>query len=392
MCLGVIGCESKPTAPAAPPPLPVTVISATPTDVPIGGDWVGTLDGEINAQIQPQVSGYLIKQLYKEGASVTKGEVLFEIDPRPFRAVVEQATGQLDEARAQRAQAEAVLGLAKINLNRDGPLAEQHAIAQSQADNDKAQLAQAEANVESAQAAIATAQANVTAAKLNLDFTEVRSLVDGIAGQATTQVGSLVNPQSVLTAVSRLNPIRVYFSISDREYLGLVKREGKEKDLLQSAARLPLTLSLADGDTYPFKGYMTFVDRQINPQTGAIRVAATFPNPGNILRPGQYARVQAQTQVIRGAILVPQKAVEDLQGTDQVYTVGPNNKVHIVSVTLGEQSGNNWIVAAGLRPGVQVIINNLQKLGEGASVEPHPSRGLAIESPASNAVATKEKQ
>jgi membrane fusion protein (multidrug efflux system) len=370
--------------------MPVTVVTVASSDVSIGGDWVGTLDGDVNAQIQPQVSGYLVKQLYKEGSVVTKGQVLFEIDPRPFRTVVEQATGQLGQAHAQLAQAEAVLGLAKINLNRDAPLAAEHAIAQSQADSDQAQLGQAQANVESAHAAIATAQANLDNAKLNLEFTEVRSLVNGVAGQATTQVGSLVSPQSVLTAVSRLDPIRVYFSISDREYLGLVKREGQGKDLLQSASRLPLTLSLTDGDTYPYKGYMTFVDRQINQQTGAIRVAATFQNPNNILRPGQYARVQAQTQIVHGAILVPQKALLDLQGTDQVYTVGPDKKVHIVTVTLGQQSGSSWIVTSGIKPGTQVITDNLQKLGEGAAVDPHVSQ-TPTEDPSASAAA-KEKQ
>jgi membrane fusion protein (multidrug efflux system) len=351
------GCE-KPVAPPPPPPTPVGVIRVEPSDVALGSEWVGTLDGNVNAQIQPQVSGYLIRQTYREGSAVAKGQVLFEIDPRPFQAAVDQAEGQLEQAQAS-------LGLYQTNVNRDTPLAAAHAIAQSQLDTDKAQMAQAEASVKSAQATLETA-------KLNLGFTHVRSLIAGVAGQATTQVGSLVTQQSVLTSVSQLNPIRVYFALSDKEYMGLIGRlKNGGDDLLKRSDDVPLTLKLGDGSTYPYKGKIVFVDRQMNQQTGAIRVAATFPNPGNVLRPGQFGRVAASTEVAHNVILVPQAAVTDFQGQKQIYTVGPNNTVHVAIVTLGAESGENVVILAGLSPGTQVIMDHLQKLGEGAPVTPH---------------------
>src|SRR3984893_6984021 len=219
------GCGNKnPSAAGPPPPMPVTVVKVEPADVSLTGEWVGTLDGYVNAQIQPQASGYLIKQNYKEGAQVSKGQVLFEIDPRPFQAALDQAKGQLAQAKGQVQQAQAQLQLAVINVNRNTPLAQAHAIAQSQLDNDTQQKAQSEASVASAQASVAAAEAAVENAELNLGFTKVRSLITGVAGQATTQVGNLVNTQSVLTQVSQLNPIKVYFSISDSEYLELTER------------------------------------------------------------------------------------------------------------------------------------------------------------------------
>jgi membrane fusion protein (multidrug efflux system) len=369
--------------------MPVSVVKVRQADVPLTGEWVGTLDGYVNAQIQPQVSGYLVRQTYREGSVVTKGQVLFEIDARPFQAIVDQAQGQVAQAQSQVAQtqaqvnqAQAQLELAQINVKRDTPLAEAHAIAQSQLDNDKQTQAQQEAAVHSAQASVKTAQASVTSAeaaletaKLNLGFTQVRSLIGGVAGQATTQVGNLVSPQSVLTSVSQLDPIKVYFSITDAEYLALATRAREAGgDLLHSSTAVPLTLTLTNGETYPHKGKIEFVDRQINQQTGAIRIAATFPNPGNILRPGQFGRVTAETQVRRDALLVPQIAVQELQGMEQVYTVDSNNKVHIVNVKLGPQYGKDfWIIDSGVEPGVSVITDNLQKLREGAPVAPQLS-------------------
>ena len=254
--------------------MPVTVVEVRPTDVPLTGEWVGTLDGYVNAQIQPQANGYLIRQVYREGAVVFKGQVLFEIDPRPFVAALDQAKGQLAQAKAQVEQAKAQLALAVINVNRDTPLAQAHAIAQSQLDNDTQTKAQNEASVASAKASVEAAEAAVENAELNLGFTKVRSLITGVAGQATTQVGNLVNTQSVLTAVSQLDPIKVYFSISDTEYLELTERARKGKgDLLKNAQAIPLTLTLATGEAYPQKGHIEYVDRQINNQTGAIRIA-----------------------------------------------------------------------------------------------------------------------
>jgi len=371
---GVTGCsrgEASTAAPGPQGPMPVSVVKVRQADVPLTGSWVGTLDGFVNAQIQPQVSGYLVRQSYREGSTVARGEVLFQIDPRPFQAVVDQAAAQVEQAKGQLAQAEAQRGLAQINLKRDTPLAEARAIAQSQLDNDKQVAAQADASVATSQAAIGAAEAALATAKLNLGFTEVRSLIGGVAGQATTQVGNLVSPQSILTAVSQLDPIKVYFSVSDAEYLAFVDRARKSGgDLLSGHSDLPLTLTLADDTTYPYKGHVVFVDRQINQQTGAIRIAASFPNPGNVLRPGQFGRVSAETEIHQHALLVPQLAVQELQGIHQVLTVGPDNRVHVVNVALGPQVGNDWIINGGLQPDQRVITSNLQKLREGVPVAP----------------------
>jgi membrane fusion protein (multidrug efflux system) len=385
--LVLAGCSEKPKPPAM-GPMPVSVVTVQPGDVPLRNEWVGTMDGDVNAQIQPQVSGYLIRQDYKEGSVVQKGQVLFEIDPRPFQAAVDQAKGQLGQAQGGLGQAQAQKGLADINVTRDTPLANEKALAQSQLDTDKQTAATAVANVRSAEAAIASARAGVETAELNLSFTRVRSLITGVAGQAMTQVGNLVSPQSVLTSVSQLDPIKVYFSISDAEYLALVDATGNGNgDLLKNAAAVPLTLTLADGRAYPPKGRIAFIDRQMNQQTGAIRIAAVFANPGNVLRPGQYGRVSAYTQIKHNVLLVPQIAVTDLQGLKQVYTVGADNKAHVANVTLGAQVGNSWIVTAGLQPGARVITDNLQKLREGAPVSPHaaPASAAPTAAPADGA-------
>jgi membrane fusion protein, multidrug efflux system len=353
------GCnkETVSASTAAMPALPVSVVKIVPKDVAISNEWVGTMDGYVNAQIQPQASGYLVRQLYAEGSRVEAGQVLFEIDPRPFQAAVDQAEGQLGQAKAQ-------LALTQINVKRDTPLAEARAIARSQLDNEIQQQAQAEANVKTAEAAFETA-------KLNLSFCKVRSLISGVAGQATVQVGNLVNAQSVLTSVSQLNPIKVYFSVSDAEYLALAHQTATgNADLLKAAGKVPLTLTLSNGDEYPSNGHIAFVDRQVNPQTGAIRVAASFPNPRNLLRPGQFGRIKANTELRRQAIVVPQAAVVEFQGQQQVYTVGADNKVHVNNVTLGPQHGNDWVIEGGLPSDATVIVDNLQKLRAGAPVSP----------------------
>jgi len=369
----IAGCGEKKTGPAGPPPaMPVTVVQVEPTDVPLTGEWVGTMDGFVNAQIQPQANGYLVKQNYREGSEVQKGEVLFEIDPRPFQAALDQALGQLNQAKAQVQQAQAQLALAQINVKRDTPLAQAHAIAQSQLDTETQTQAQNEAAVESSKASVAAAQAAVDNAKLNLGFTEVRSLISGVAGQATTQVGNLVNTQSVLTSVSQMNPIKVYFSISDSEYLALTQRTRKQGgDLLKNASTVPLTLTLANGEVFPQKGHIAFVDRQMNVQTGSIRIAAAFPNPGNVLRPGQFGRVKADTEVRHDGLLIPQVAVTEFQGLHQVYVAGADGKAHVATVTLGTQIGTDWLVEDGVKAGDKVIVDNLQKLREGAPVNPH---------------------
>jgi len=345
---------------AVPPPAPVAVDTATATvqNVPIIGDWVATTDGYVNAQIQPQVSGYLVRQDYKEGGTVRKGQVLFEIDPRPLEAVFNETKGSLAQAQAQ-------LELAGINVNRDTPLAEAHAVAQSTLDNDL-QTRQAD------KASVANAQAALQAAELNVGFTKVRSLIDGIAGQALLQVGSLVGQSSVLTTVSQLDPIKVYFYISDQEYLALSARArtGGRGDLLTSGNRIALKMTLSNNQVYPQTGHIVFVDRSVTSQTGSLRIAATFRNPGNLLRPGQYARISAQTDLLQNAILVPQRAVNELQGMYQVVAVGADDLAHIKTVKLGPQVGKEIVIESGLQAGERVVTEGLDKIKEGMKVAP----------------------
>ncbi len=353
-------CAKKQSGPGKVPPMPVSVVPVEQRDVPVYGDWVATLDGYVNAQIQPQVLGYLIQQDYREGSFVHAGQVLFEIDPRPFQAVLDQAEGQLAQTQAQ-------LGLAEINVKRDTPLTQAHAVAQSQLDNDIQQLAAQKASVRSAQASVEQAQ-------LNLGFTKVRSLITGIAGQAQTQVGNLVTPSTTLTTVSQVNPIKVYFSISEQEYLALsgrVKASGKA-DLLRSGNAVPLQLTLGNGSIYPYKGRIVFVDRGVNPQTGTIRIAGSFPNPQNLLRPGQFGRIKAETEVRHNALLVPQRAVHELQGVYQVAVVDPGNTVHIRNVALGPQIGSNWVITSGIQPNERVVTEGMSKLKDGMLVVPQP--------------------
>jgi membrane fusion protein (multidrug efflux system) len=359
----VAGCSktAKGGGPPQYPPPDVVTTTVQQKDVPIFGDWVANLDGYVNAQIQPQVTGYLIRQNYKEGSHVSKGQILYEIDPRPFQAAVDQAKGQLAQAQAQ-------LQLAEINTKRDTPLSEARAIARSQLDNDLQTQAADEATVKAQEAAVETAQ-------LNLGWTKVRSLLDGIAGLATIQVGSLVTQSTVLTTVSQVQPIKVYFAISEQEYLALSQkaREGGAADLLHSARRVPIEMTLSNGSVYPSKGYVVFVDRQVNSSTGTIRVAAAFPNPQSLLRPGQYGRVRAQTSLERGALLVPQRAVTELQGSYQVAVINADNKVHIQMVEVGPQIGTNWVITNGLKAGEQVVIEGNGKLADGMPVHPHPA-------------------
>ena len=354
-------CARKQGGPQVVTPMPVTVAIVEQRDVSLYGDWVATLDGFVNAQIQPQVSGYLIQQDYREGSVVQSGQALFEIDPRPFQATLEQTEGQLAQAQAQ-------LELAEINVKRDTPLAQAHAIAQSQLDNEVQQHA-AQA------AAVRTAEANVEQARLNLGFTKVRSLVSGIAGRAQTQVGSLVSQSTALTTVSQVNPIKVYFSISEQEYLALSGRVkvGAKADLLGSGSAIPLQLMLGNGNIYPYKGQIVFVDRQVNSQTGTIQIAGSFPNPQNLLRPGQFGRVKAETEVRRNALLIPQRAVNELQGSYQVAVVDSNNTLRIRSVALGPQLGSDLIVTSGINPNERVVTEGVSKLKDGTRVSPQPT-------------------
>ncbi len=349
------GCTSGASAPSPPAPT-VQVVSVVQQDTPIYSEWVATLDGYVNAQIQPRVAGYVIKQNYKEGSVVRKGEVLFEIDPRPFKAA-------LDQAKAQLAQAEAQLGKASLDVQRDTPLAQARAIAQSQLDTEiQAKLG--------AQATVLAAKANVEQAELNVEFTRVTSLVTGIAGIALVQIGGLVGPSSVLTSVSQVDPIKAYFTVSEQEFTDFHRRFPTQKSVEEQRRRMPLQLLLADGTVYEHPGTIYFADREVNPATGAIRIAGVFANPNNLLRPGGYGRVRASAKTQAGALLVPQRAVIELQGSYQVAVVGSDNKVSIRPVTVGERVGRLWIVTEGLKAGESVIVEGLMKVRDGATVKP----------------------
>jgi len=339
-----------------PPPPEVKVVPVEQRDVPIVSEWVATLDGYVNAMIQPQVIGYVIKQNYKEGSAVRRGDVLFEIDPRPFQAL-------LDQAKAQLAQAQAQLGKTQLDVDRDTPLAKERAIAQSQLDNDiQANLA--------AKAAVQAAEAQVEQAQLNLGFTHVTSLVDGIAGIAQIQLGNLVSTSTVLTSVSQVDPIKVYFPISEQEYLRLAERINSQIQLEVPKDAPSLDLVLADGTVYPQKGHILLTDRQVDVGTGSIRIVSAFPNPKHFLRPGQFGRVRAATYTRTGALLVPQRAVAELQGTFQVAVVGADNKVSIRNVKVGERVGSEWILDDGVKPGELVVVEGVQKARDGATVNP----------------------
>ena len=352
--LVILGGCSGGKAASPPPPPTVEVATVIQRDTPIYSDWVATLDGYVNAEIQPRVSGYIIKQNYKEGAVVRKGDVLFEIDPRPLRAA-------LDQAKAQLAQAEAQLGKASLDVERDTPLAEARAIAQSQLDTEiQAKLG--------AQASVLAAKANVEQAELNLEFTKVTSLVSGIAGIARVQIGNLVGPSSILTSISQVDPIKAYFTVSEQVFMDFHRRFPTEQSVEEQRKRMPLQLILGDGTVYEHTGTISFADREVNAATGTIRVAGVFPNPSNLLRPGGYGRVRLSVRTATGAMLVPQRAVTELQGSYQVAVVSSDNKVSIRPVTVGDRVGTLWIVTDGLKAGERVIVEGLLKVRDGAVV------------------------
>ncbi len=379
----------------------VEVVQVEQQDVPIYSEWIGTLDGMVNATIKAQVTGYLRKQQYTEGDLVTQGQVLFEIDPRPFQAALDQAKGelakaqgqlvqanaQLVQANAQLAQAEANQGKTQLDVDRYTPLAKAQAISAQDLDNAvqsnlaaKAQVAAARAGIEVAKAAIVAAKAVVEAAKaavatatLNLGFTTILSPIDGLAGIATAQIGDLVGPNSgTLTTVSTVDPIKVYFTASEQAYLNFVRRNPTIAERRAAQKRLELELILADGATYPHKGQFFVADREVNVQTGAIRLAGLFPNPGTVLRPGQYGRVRAVTSHTEGALLVPQRAVTELQGGYQVAVVDSENKITIRPVKVGQRIGPMWIIDEGLHPGERVVVEGVQKVRPGQLVHPKP--------------------
>ena len=400
LLVAVLSSKSRPPAQAVPAP-EVEVAQVEQKDVPIYSEWIGTLDGMVNAVMTAQVSGYLLRQVYREGSFIRKGELLFEIDPRPLQAALNQskgelakaqaqltqADGQLLQAQAQLAQSEANQGKAQLDVDRYTPLAREKAITDQELDNAvqvnlaaKAQVKASSAGVETAKAAIVAAKAAVAAAEaavetaeLNLGFTRVTSLIDGIAGIAQAQVGNLVSPTSgPLTTVSTVDPIKVYFTPTEREYLNFTRTNPTQSQRDAASSRLELELVLVDGTTYPQKGRFFVADRQIDQRTGAIRIAGTFPNPGNILRPGQYGRVRAVTSLREGALLVPQRAVAELQGGYRVAVVGDANKVSIRAVKVGNRIGSMWIIEEGLNPGERVVAEGTQKVRPDVVVNPKP--------------------
>jgi len=378
--LALIGCQ-KSQQPTTPPP-DVEVVAVLQRDVPITKEWIGTLDGLVNAQIRPQVTGYLLRQNYKDGSFVKKGELLFEIDPRTFRAALDQAKGQLANAEQQLAQAEANQVKAQLDVNRYVPLAKEQAVTQQDLDNAVQANLAAQAQVRAAKAQIDAAKAQVDAAQLNLGFTKVVSLIDGIAGIAQAQIGDLVGPTSLLTTVSTVDPIKVYFPVSERGYLDYVKENPDAAKRAAQETQLALQLILADGTLYAHKGRFSLADREVDVKTGTLRLQGLFPNPGNILRPGQYARVRAITTTRKDALLVPQRAVTELQGSYQVAVVGNDNKVIIRPVKVGERAGTEWIIEEGLKPGEKVIAEGIQRVKAGMTVSPKPLKAMPEAKPA----------
>jgi membrane fusion protein (multidrug efflux system) len=369
------GCKkAEPVKSAAPE---VTVVSVEQKDAPIWKEWIGILEGLVNAQIKPQVTGYLLRQTYKDGAFVKKDQLLFEIDPRTFQAVLDQTKGQLANAEGQLAQGQANQIKAQNDVNRYTPLAKEQAIPQQDLDNAiQANLA-AKAQVDAAKAQVEAAKAQVASAQLNLGFTKVLSLIDGIAGIAQAQIGDLVSPSILLTTVSTVDPIKIYFPVSEREYLDYVKEHPDE-----DKRHLRLQMILANGSVYPHEGQTTLVDRQVDVKTGTLRVQGVFPNPGNVLRPGEYARIRTIIATRKDALVVPQKAVSELQGNYQVAVVGSDNKVHIRPVKVGERIGTDWIIAEGLKPGERVVAEGIQKVRDGMAVNPKPLTATAAAQPA----------
>jgi membrane fusion protein (multidrug efflux system) len=430
VALVAIATRSSKPVQAASRPIDVQVARVKQEDVPLYSQWIGSTEGLVNADIKAQVTGYLLRQNYTEGSFVKKGQLLFEIDPRPFQAELDKANGQvaqfegqLEQAKALITQAEAQVAQAnsqlaqsqaqlaqteanqvktQLDVNKYTPLAQQKAVTQQEYDNaiqanvvakaqvtaatagvetTRAQIRAANAQINTAKAATATAKgqienakAAVRTAQLNLDFTRIISPIDGVAGQAKVQVGDLVQPNNpnspALTTVSTLDPIKVYFSISEQEYLSFTKHNLIEPRSGSSVSHLELELVLSDGSAYPQKGTFYFADRQVDQKTGSIRMAGLFPNPGNILRPGQYAQVRAATTTKEAALLVPQRAVSELQGGYQVAVVGSGNKIEIRTVKVGDHSGPMWIVEEGLKPDETVVVEGIQRVKTGTVVNP----------------------
>ena len=354
----LVACR-KEKAPPAPAP-EVDVVQVIQQDVPIVHEWVGTADGLVNATIRAQVTGYLISQNYKEGEFVRKGQVLFEIDPRPFEATLEQAKGELARQEAQYANA-------KANLDRIKPLAAQNAVSKKDLDD-------ATGAERSTQAAVVAAKAAVENARLNLGFTKITSPINGMAGIAKAQIGDLVGPNQggELTTVSTINPIKVYYAVTEQAYIDFMKRFPSQTVGIEQSKNLDISLFLADGSLYPHKGTFYAIDRQVDVRTGTLRAASLFPNPASLLRPGQFVRVHVVAGINKGALLVPQRAVVELQGGCHVAVVDPDNIVQIRPVKAGERVGALWVINEGLTQNERVVAEGIQKVKQGMVVSPKP--------------------
>jgi len=361
----LVGGGCKQTAPSAAPPPEVLVTEVVQKDVPIYTEWVGTTVGFVNAQVRPRVQGYLLKQDYRDGARVATDQLLFEIDDRPYKAALDQALGDLAQQRAN-------LRKNQLDVAKFTPLAKQGAVSKQELD-DSVQATQAsEAQVQAAEAAVENA-------RLNLGWTKVYSPVAGIAGIAPVQVGDLVTPTTLLTTVSQLDPMKVTFPISEREYLRFADRIKEHRDKGRAKDEPDLQLILADGGTYPLPGNFYVAERQVEQQTGTIQIQALFPNPDDLLRPGLYAKVRAPTETRRGAVVIPERAVQETQGVYQVAVVGADNKVALRTVKAGEQVGGLWIIDEGLKPGDRVVTQGLQKVKDGIVVRPEPDTSVPVE-------------
>jgi membrane fusion protein (multidrug efflux system) len=371
LILGISLSSCKKKAVVLPPPT-VEVAAVEVADVPIYQEWIGTLQGSVNADIRAQVQGYLLKQDYKEGRPIKKGELLFEIDPRPFQATLDEANGQLAEAQADQVRTQQ-------NVDRYKTLVASGAISQEEYDNT------VQANL-SAQAKVTSAKAQVQKAALQLEFTELRSPIDGVAGLAQAQIGDLVGPTTpALTTVAQLDPIKVVFTVSEQEYLRFFGRQTDQASRQAYLKALQLALIFSNGQVYPHEGHLFAAQLQVDQQTGTLQLVGEFDNPENILRPGQFVRVKARTNFYKDAMLVPQRAVTQLQSLYQVAVVNESNTVEVRPVQVGERYGSQWVILDGLKPGERVVVEGVQKATQGAQVNVEPYTGPAT-APASQPV------
>lgn len=343
-----IGCSTKTAKPTAPPP-EVTVTLVIQKDVPIYQEWVGTMVGNIDADIRPKVEGFLLTRLYTEGSFVNKGQEMFKLDERQAQAAVDQAHGNLERARAALAQAQ-------IDVRRYTPLVAQRAVSQAELDKAVSMEKAATAQVNADQAALDNAT-------LNLNWTVVTSPISGIAGVSKVSVGDLMSPNTVMTTISDVDPIYVDINVAEQDYL----RFRREKPEVGSRS---LELILGDGTAFPHRGRPLFVNREVDSRTGTIQVRCEFPNPGNLLRPGQYARIRAVTQLRKDALVIPQQSVSELQGVYRVAVVSDDKTVTIKNINLGPQAGDMWIVESGLQAGDTVVVDGLQRISSGMTVTP----------------------